>query len=244
MQFSKFSARAVPPLIICSMFFVSGCVATQDWVKTYVPEELFPLNKRISETEVGMTQMGGRVSTVESRVEKMAQQIAELDSRLNQTNVKADRALENIQRLKLDRKLLLDLKQGAFFRSNSTVLTDQAKHEIDSFLSDLKGDPDGVSGLLVVVAGHSDNVGSERANYHLARVRAENAASYLTTQKKIDPARLVVMSYGESAPVADNGTEAGRAKNRRVEILVYKDSIGVGSGGVQTPFTLKQPSDR
>jgi outer membrane protein OmpA-like peptidoglycan-associated protein len=227
MQGSNFSARAIPPLIVYCLFVVSGCVATRDWVQTYVPEQLFPLSKRVSETEAGMTQMGGRVSTVESRVDKMGQQIAELDSRLNQTNAKADRAIENLQRLKLDRKLLLDLKQGAFFRSNSTVLTDQAEREIDSFLSDLKGDPDGTGSLLFVVEGHSDNVGSERANYHLARVRAENVASHLAKQKKIDPSRLVVMSYGESAPVADNATEAGRAKNRRVEIHVYKESIGV-----------------
>jgi flagellar motor protein MotB len=37
------------------------------------------------------------------------------------------------------------------------------------------------------------------------------------------------MSYGESVPVADNKTDAGRAKNRRIEILVYRDAISVGS---------------
>ena len=228
-------ARSTALLFISLQFFASGCVATQDWVQSWVKEQMFPVEKRVSETEAGLTQMGGRVSNVEGRVEKMASQIAELDSRLNQTNAKADRALENLQRLKVDRKLVLDLKQGAFFTSNSTVLTGQAKKEIDSFLSDLSGDAGGISGLLFVVAGHTDNAGSEKYNYDLARIRAENATSYLAIQKKIDPGQLVVMSYGESVPVADNKTEAGRAKNRRIEILVYRDAITVGSVQQATP---------
>ena len=87
-----------------------------------------------------------------------------------------------------------------------------------------------MSGLLFVVTGHTDNTGSEKYNFDLARLRAENAASYLTTQKKVDPGQLIVMSYGETVPVADNRTEEGRAKNRRIEILVYRDAVTVGSG--------------
>jgi outer membrane protein OmpA-like peptidoglycan-associated protein len=163
----------------------------------------------------------------------MAKQIADLEARLGQTTAKADRALDGLQRLKLDRKLVLDLRQGAFFASNSTVLTSQAKKEIDGFFSDLKGDADGMNGLVFVLAGHTDNVGNERFNYALARLRAENAANYLTSAKKVDASRLAVVSYGETAPVADNATEAGRAKNRRIEILVYRDTINVGSAAVQ-----------
>ena len=214
-------------VISLSVLVTSGC-ATQDWVQSWVKEQMFPVEKRVSETEAGLTQVGGRVTNVEGRVEQMAGQIAELDSRLNQTNAKADRALENLQRLKVDRKLVLDFKQGAFFASNSTVLSSQAKKEIDSFFSDVSGDAGGTSSLLFVVTGHTDNAGSAKYNYDLARIRAENAASYLTANKKLDPGQLVVMSYGESIPVADNATEAGRAKNRRIEILVYRDAVSPG----------------
>jgi outer membrane protein OmpA-like peptidoglycan-associated protein len=231
MKVSNRLGSGIFPLVIFSMFFVSGCLATQDWVQTYVPEQLFPVNKRISDTEANVTQLGGRVSTVEGQVQQMSNQIADLDNRLRQTTTKADQALENIQRLKLERKMVLDFKQGAFFASNSTVLTAGAKQDIDGFLSDLRGDSGDASSLLFVVAGHTDNVGSPKYNYQLARIRAESAASYLTNEKKIDAGRLVVLSYGESAPVADNNSAEGRAKNRRIEILVYKDNIGVGSAG-------------
>lgn len=225
-------ARATALLFFSLQFFVSGCLATQDWVKTYVPEQLFPVNKRISDTEANVTQLGGQVQT-------MSKQIADIDSRLNQTTAKADQALDNLQRLKLDRKLVLDLRQGAFFSTNSTVLTDQSKKEIDSFLSDVSGDAGGTSGLMFVVAGYTDNTGSAKYNYELALLRAVNAASYLTTDKKIEPGRMMVMSYGEKSPVADNATEAGRAKNRRVEILVYRDAITVGSAAPAAPPKLK-----
>ena len=235
MNHSKIAATKIWPLISFLALFSSGCLATQDWVKTYVPEQLFPVNKRISDTEANVTQVGGRVSNVEGQVQTMSKQIADLDSRLNQTTAKADQALDNLQRLKLDRKLVLDLKQGTTFASNSTVLTDQSKKDIDSFLSDLSGDAGGTSGLMFVVAGYTDNTGNAKYNYELAMIRAANAASYLTTDKKIEPGRLIVMSYGESSPVADKATEAGRRKNRRVEILVYRDAITVGSAAPAAP---------
>jgi outer membrane protein OmpA-like peptidoglycan-associated protein len=92
---------------------------------------------------------------------------------------------------------------------------------------------------MFVVAGYTDNTGSAKYNYELALLRAVNAASYLTTDKKIEPGRMMVMSYGEKSPVAENTTDAGRAKNRRVEILVYRDAITVGSAAAAAPPKLK-----
>jgi outer membrane protein OmpA-like peptidoglycan-associated protein len=231
MKLLKITEKAFCPMILCSMVFSSGCIATQDWVQTFVNEKIFPVDKRVSETQANLTKTNDRVTNVEGQVQTMASQIAALDSRLNQTNAKADRALENLQQLKIDRKLVLDMKDGAFFTSNSTVLTSRAKKEIDSFLSDVVGQAAGTGNLLFVVTGHTDNTGTEKYNYQLARIRADNTAVYLSAQKKVDPGQLVVMSYGETVPVGDNRTEAGRAKNRRVEILVYRDAIGVGQAG-------------
>ena len=229
MKQTKISGVIVGAGISLSTFLFSGCLATQDWVQSWTKEQLFPVEKRVSEAEAGLTRTNDRVSGLEGRVETMANQIANLDSRLNQTNAKADQALENLQRLRVERKLVLDMKQGAFFTSNSTLLSIQAKKEIDAFMSDVAGDAAGMGGLLFLVTGHTDNAGSGKYNYDLARIRAENAAVYLASQKKVDPAQLIVMSYGESVPVADNKTEAGRAKNRRIEILVYRDAVTVGS---------------
>ena len=228
MKNSNLARQAVWPLMIGALFFNSGCVATQDWVQGFVKEQIFPVEKRISETEAGMTKMGDRVTAVDARVDGMAKQIADLESRLSQTNAKADQALDSLKRLKPEKKMVLNFTEGAHFASNSIQFSSQAKMDIDSFLSDVSGHADQNS-FMFIVAGHTDSVGSNRFNYELSKRRAESIADYLTTERKIDPTRLVVVGYGDSAPVADNRTQAGRAKNRRVEILVYKDTIAVGA---------------
>ena len=228
MKFSESCNKEMFAVCFSSMLMLSGCVATQDWVQTWVNEQLFPINKRVSDNEAGLTKTDGRVTNVEGKVDTMAKQIAELESQLSQTNAKADRALESLQRLKPERKMVLNFTGGANFSTNSIQFSDQAKKDIDSFLSDVKGQSGG-SGLMFIVAGHSDNVGTDRYNYELSKRRADSIAEFLIVERKIDPSRLLVVGYGESAPVADNRTEAGRAKNRRVEIMAYQDSIAVGS---------------
>ena len=155
--------------------------------------------------------MGGRLSDAETR-------LALVDG-------KADKALSGLGNLRLERKLVLDMKDGANFAFNSGTLTGQAKKEIDSFLSDLKGDLEDTGSGIFLIAGHTDGKGSDSYNYALGRQRADSVASYLIAQKKMDPLRVITVSYGKTVPVADNATKAGRGKNRRVEILVYKEGI-------------------
>ena len=72
---------------------------------------------------------------------------------------------------------------------------------------------------VVEVAGHTDSSGSEGYNQALSERRATSVAQYLKTQG-IDSQRLITIGLGESMPVADNSTNAGRQSNRRVEITM------------------------
>ncbi|MEW6263811.1 MAG: OmpA family protein [Thermodesulfobacteriota bacterium] len=76
-------------------------------------------------------------------------------------------------------------------------------------------------GLVVEVAGHTDSLGGEAYNRNLGRRRGETVRSWLI-RHGVNPSRLTVRSYGESRPAADNATEQGRARNRRVELHVIK----------------------
>jgi len=72
---------------------------------------------------------------------------------------------------------------------------------------------------VVIATGHTDSVGTEAYNIKLGERRAQAVKAYLVS-KGVDKRRVYVESRGESQPVADNKTSAGRAKNRRVEIEV------------------------
>jgi outer membrane protein OmpA-like peptidoglycan-associated protein len=69
------------------------------------------------------------------------------------------------------------------------------------------------------VAGHTDNAGAAGFNMDLSRKRA-NAVRSALIQRGMDPRRIFVEGHGATRPVADNSTEAGRARNRRIEIRV------------------------
>lgn len=74
--------------------------------------------------------------------------------------------------------------------------------------------------FVVSIEGHTDDIGSETYNQNMSFQRAVSAATHLVLRNGLDPMRMFVKGYGESKPIADNATDEGRAKNRRVELLV------------------------
>ena len=71
----------------------------------------------------------------------------------------------------------------------------------------------------VTIEGHTDAIGSEKYNLALSMARAD-AVKYALLEQGLDGSRLTVAAMGETVPVAYNTTEDGRAKNRRVEIII------------------------
>jgi outer membrane protein OmpA-like peptidoglycan-associated protein len=96
-------------------------------------------------------------------------------------------------------------------------------------LAKLSGIVLGHPGLNLAVEGHTDNVGTDEINMTLSQKRAEAVRSYLLEQGLAD-ANVTAQGFGKSSPVADNSTPAGRQKNRRVEIVVSGEVIGVKIG--------------
>ncbi len=80
----------------------------------------------------------------------------------------------------------------------------------------------GVPNYKVRVDGHTDNKGKKAANQKLSEQRAAAVVTYLVKIKNVDPKRLASRGFGDSQPIADNKTEEGRAKNRRVDFTVTK----------------------
>jgi outer membrane protein OmpA-like peptidoglycan-associated protein len=158
---------------------------------------------------------------VTAQLSPLTGRVSEVETRLNQTDAKVESTQNRLEHLRLERQFVLNLKEGAIFAPNSAILTPEARRQIDGFLNDLQER----QSVFFLVAGHSDRRGSADHNYALGQQRAARVAQYLIVQKGIDPLRVNVVSYGASVPVADNATPEGRHKNRRVEILVYREGI-------------------
>jgi OOP family OmpA-OmpF porin len=100
-----------------------------------------------------------------------------------------------------------------FDTNKATIKPDSAK-TLDEAASVLKAAP----ALSVTVAGHTDNVGSPEANQKLSEDRAKAVMAALA-QRGIAASRMDAKGHGQTMPIADNRTEDGRAKNRRVELV-------------------------
>ncbi|WP_247235358.1 OmpA family protein [Telluribacter sp. SYSU D00476] len=105
-----------------------------------------------------------------------------------------------------------------YFDQSSYVLRAESYPQLDQLAASLRKYP----ALKIEIAGHTDNVGDDRLNQYLSENRARVIASYLRN-KGISSARLVARGYGSSRPLADNDTEANRARNRRVEFTVVNE---------------------
>jgi outer membrane protein OmpA-like peptidoglycan-associated protein len=80
----------------------------------------------------------------------------------------------------------------------------------------------GNADVKIEVQGHTDSKGSDEYNLNLSNRRANSVKDYLVINHGLTPDRLLARGYGESRPVASNDTDAGRAKNRRVEFVVIE----------------------
>jgi OOP family OmpA-OmpF porin len=72
----------------------------------------------------------------------------------------------------------------------------------------------------IVIEGHTDSYGSDEANLALSRRRAEAVSAYLSNELGVPALRLSAVGYGETQPIANNETPQGRARNRRIDVII------------------------
>lgn len=105
---------------------------------------------------------------------------------------------------------------GLLFDFDSDVIKPTAAQNLRNLASSLDKYPN--SSLLIV--GHTDAIGSDAYNQGLSERRARSAAIFLANQG-VSSGRLQTLGRGETEPVASNDTDAGRERNRRVEVAIY-----------------------
>jgi len=105
---------------------------------------------------------------------------------------------------------------GIAFESNQYNVNPECYDVVQEVANAISAYPD----ARILIEGHTDDVGSESYNMNLSSARANAVLTHLVETFQIDPRRLSATGYGESRPIADNTTEEGRQKNRRVEIIL------------------------
>jgi outer membrane protein OmpA-like peptidoglycan-associated protein len=111
-----------------------------------------------------------------------------------------------------DRDILAAAVQNVQFATNSANLLPSSYTVLDQVASLMARYPD----YRLIISGHTDSVGDDKFNLDLSKRRAKACYDYLLS-KGVEANRMAHDGYGETRPIADNNTEAGRAKNRRVE---------------------------
>lgn len=174
---------------------------------------------------------------------KEAQMKAEAEAKQAAEKAKAEAAKEEAERA---RATTAALRQQLLQQLNSVLQTTDSPRGLVVNMADvlfdfgkynLKGDAQiklaklaGIiqahPGLQLAIEGHTDNIGSDEANMKLSQQRADTVRDFLI-QQGLGQNAVTAVGLGKTGPVADNDTSEGRQKNRRVEIIVSGEVIGV-----------------
>lgn len=112
--------------------------------------------------------------------------------------------------------ILITFESGLVFDTDSYQLRDATKTNLNDLAGTLKKYDD----TNILIEGHTDNTGEDNYNQKLSENRADAVENFLVTQG-IENSRVTTKGYGESQPLDSNESQAGRQKNRRVEVAIY-----------------------
>jgi len=129
--------------------------------------------------------------------------------------------IETVVEYKQVNDILKNFAGNIEFKTATAILTDRGEGALSVIGELMRQYPQS----RFKIVGHTDNDGTNENNMRLSKLRAKTVGRYLSEFKGIPENSLVVEWYGEEQPVADNNTEAGRQRNRRVEITVIDSKL-------------------
>ncbi len=155
----------------------------------------------------------GDVKVITSKIDNLKTQLSDLIVKHNYT--KSVTLEEN------ERGITIHILENILFPSGKAELNITSKLVLNELAGILRQLPNDIR-----VEGHTDNIPISSvlypSNWHLSVARALNTAYYFINDQKLKPEKVTVVGYAEYKPIADNSTAEGRAKNRRVDIVIIK----------------------
>lgn len=155
-----------------------------------------------------------RTAPVEQKSDKALKDIALTDKKLAQTSnevVQTNKRISSLDQFDLIKTV------SVLFPVNSSKLGDEQKAQLDELASKAPG----AKNYMVEIQGFADPTGASQKNLELSQRRAREVVQYLTVKHNIPLRRISIpMGYGETRPVGDEKTAAGRAQDRRVDVRI------------------------
>lgn len=138
-----------------------------------------------------------------------------IGKRMDKQAAEIQTAIPNAEVIREGEGIIVKFDSGILFDFDKFALKDAAKTNIQSLASSLNQYP----GTDIKVIGHTDSRGTEQYNMGLSEKRAAAVKAYAVSQG-VPASRLITIGKGFAEPIGDNATDAGRAENRRVEIVI------------------------
>ena len=186
------------------------------------------MNEKLKEQQQEQERLAGQIAENQALTQTVREEAAKAQAAADKAQQTADYANNRINGLD-DFDPIKTIT--VYFKTGSSVLTPQAKTEIDNAAAWVRTQDR--KGWVMAVIGYADTTGSSQRNIDLSERRANSVIYYIVSKYKMPLNRLVQpFGYGQLEPVAENKTKAGRSKNRRVEIrlMVNKGIAGTVAG--------------
>lgn len=191
--------------LVVALLGMTGCAT-----KKYVKQETGAVSGRVDEVQ-------GQVEQTQTRLNTHERQIGDVSKTAQEALQRAQDAGKLAEGKFLYETVFTDEKVK--FGFDTSDLSPEGQAALDEFATTLKNENKNV---YIEIQGHTDNVGSEDYNEELGLLRAEAVRRYLNQKHGFPLHRINVISYGETAAVADNTNRDGRSQNRRVAVVVLQ----------------------
>jgi outer membrane protein OmpA-like peptidoglycan-associated protein len=218
-------------------------------------KRVIPVENQLEDTQVRLAETEENARTLSGQVQELAIVSSEARGNAKKAQQSADKAMnaaKNAQSIaesgvKAANKRITALDDyqvkntvTVYFKAGSSVLSEESQSTLREFAEENTNE----KAYLVEVAGFASADGNEAFNRRLSQRRADAVIQFLAEHYSIPLRRfLTPMGYGESRPVADNSTRAGREENRRVEVrmlvnrglILDETSSPAGSDSIESP---------
>jgi chemotaxis protein MotB len=236
-----FTAVLFTAALFTAVILVTGCASSKKARETGTPAGAAEEEKTAQVQQQSLEEANAKIAELERQVEELSAAKVEQESASEQQIAQVKQTYETLVKdlkketesgkIKIEksaREVKLNIAEELFFETGMADIKPEGQKVLLRIGKDLQK----VTGMNIRVEGHTDNVpigpslkAEYPTNWELAAARAVTVVRFLQQQAGVDPHRLSAIAFAQYRPVASNKTEAGKQRNRRVEIVLVSREL-------------------